>query len=422
MHRPRTYLARQFSALSERNFRVFFIGQSLSLIGTWMQSVGFAWLTLELTDSEVAVGIVTALQFLPMMLFALVGGVLADRWPRRKTLIILQSAALTQAVILSVLVVTDSAVLWHVYVLAFVAGLLSAIERPMRQSFFSEMAGREHLANAVALHSMILNGSRVIGPAIAGVLIAWAGVEWTFILNAVSYAAVLLGYALIRTRELHPQKVKAQPGSVLSQIAEGLRYAAKTPSFAFIFLLIGVIGTLGYNFNVTIPLIARFVLDSSPQEFGLLTAALGLGSLGAALWLAAAGARTQTFLIGAALAFSVLFLILAISQWFWLTAVGLFLVGFAGISLMTGANTTLQLEAPEEMRGRMISIYMFLMAGSTPIGGFLTGLLSSLWGVRTALAIEAIGCFAGVALAVGYLKLRARSLERVAVDPAVAGQ
>ena len=402
----RRLLSRQFSALSERNFRVFFVGQSLSLIGTWMQSVGFAWLTLELTDSEVAVGLVTTLQFLPMMLFALVGGVLADRWPRRKTLVILQSLALVQAAVLGALVLTGRAELWHVYILAFIAGLLSAIERPTRQSFFSEMAGREHLANAVALHSMILNGSRVIGPALAGVIIAVAGVEWTFILNAVSYAAVLFGYALIRSGELHPQRVRAQPGSVWSQIVEGVKFAAQTPSFAFIFLLIGVIGTLGYNFNVTIPLIARFVLDSSPEEFGLLTSALGLGSLGAALWLAAAGARSQTFLVGASLAFSALFLVFAVSEWYWVSAAGLLLVGFAGIALMTGANTTLQLEAPEEMRGRMISIYMFLMAGSTPIGGFLTGFLSSLWGVRTALAIEAIGCFVGVVLALAYRRWR----------------
>jgi MFS family permease len=181
-------------------------------------------------------------------------------------------------------------------------------------------------------------------------------------------------------------------------------------------MLIGVIGTLGYNFNVTIPLIARFVLDSSPEEFGLLTSALGAGSLFAALWLAAAGARSERFLVGASLAFSVLFLVLALSEWYWVTAAGLLLVGFAGISLMTGANTTLQLEAPEEMRGRMISIYMFLMAGSTPIGGFLTGFLADLWGVRTALGIEAVGCFLGVALALWFRRARERGAPLVPVE------
>ena len=399
-------LSRQFSALSERNFRVFFVGQVVSLVGTWMQSVGFAWLTLQLTNSEVAVGLVTTLQFLPMMLFALVGGVLADRWPRRKTLVILQAAALVQAGLLGALVLTDTVQLWHVYILALVSGLLSAIERPTRQAFFSEMAGREHLANAVALHSMILNGSRVIGPALAGVVIAWWGVEWTFILNAISYAAVVAGYGLIRSSALHAQKVRAPAGSVLGQIREGVQFAVRTPSFAFIFILLAVIGTLGYNFNVTIPLLARFVLHTSPERFGLLTSALGLGSLLAAFWLAAAGSRSEGFLIVAALMFSAFFLILAVSHWFWLTALGLFLVGFAGISLMTGANTTIQLEAPEEMRGRMISIYMFLMAGSTPIGGFLTGYFASVWSVRASLIIEAVGCFAGIGFAVAFRRLR----------------
>ncbi len=421
----RAAAGRQFSSLGEYNFRVFFFGQVVSLIGVWMQAVGLAWLTLELTSSEVAVGLVTTLQFLPMMLFALVGGVVADNLPKRTTLIVVQTTAMVQAGALGVLAASGRAELWHVYVLAFVAGLLSAIERPTRQSFFVEMAGRDNLANAVGLHSSILNGSRTLGPALAGVTIAWLGVSATFFFNAVSYLAVLIGYALIRPSELHGTSGAAQRegGGVFAQIGEGLRYAARTPAPAFIFILIGFIGTFGYNFNVVIPLLARFVLNTGPAQFGLLTSALGLGSLVSALALAGAGPRSHGFLLVAAAVFSLFFTLLAVSQWYWLTGVALMLVGMAGVALMTGANTTLQLEAPEHMRGRVISIYILLMAGSTPIGGFLTGLMSNAWGVRAALGVEAAACGLGVLIALRYRWTRreAFAIRPLAVEAEAPG-
>lgn len=402
----RSAASRQFSSLGEYNFRVFFFGQVVSLVGTWAQMVGLAWLTLELTDSEVAVGLVTTAQFLPMMLFALVGGVMADNLPKRRTLVVVQTVALVQAATLGVLAASGHAQLWQVYLLALIAGLVSAIERPTRQAFFAELAGRDNLPNAVGLHSSILNGSRIVGPALAGVLIAWVGVASTFFVNAASYLAVLAGYALIRPAALHAGSQRREPGGVFTQIGEGLRYASHTPSPAFIFILIGFIGTFGYNFNVVIPLLARFVLHAGPAQFGLLTSALGVGSLVSAFALAGAGARSHGFLLAAAAAFSAFFTLLAFSHWYWLTAVSLALVGMAGIALMTGANTTLQLEAPEHMRGRVISIYILLMAGSTPIGGFLTGVLSGAWGVRSALGIEAAACAAGVVVALWYRRAR----------------
>jgi MFS family permease len=404
-------LQRQFSSLAEYNFRVFFVGQVVSLIGTWMQSVGLAWLVLQLTSSELAVGFVTALQFLPMMLFALVGGVMADRLPKRRTLVVVQTAALVQAAVLGALVLAHAATLWEVYVLAFASGLTSAIERPTRQSYFVELVGTDRLPNAVALHSTILNGSRVLGPAIAGVLIATVGVASTFLFNAASYLAVLWGYALIRQNELHEPGHKRSGGSVFRQIGEGLSYAVHTPSTLFVFILLAFVGTFGYNFTVVIPLLARFVLHVGPARFGLLTSALGLGSFAAALAVAGAGPRSERFLVVSATAFSVCFGVLAVSNSYWLTAASLLLVGGAGTAFMTTANTTVQLLAPPHLRGRIVSIYLLLMAGSTPIGGFLTGALGSWLGVRWALGIEAVLCLAGVGVAWPFRSRRVAPVE-----------
>ena len=405
--------ARQFSALEVHNFRMLFLGQVISLIGTWMQSVGLSWLALELTGSPVAIGLVTTAQFLPMMLFGLFGGVLADRLPRRKTLVIVQAAALVHAAFLGAIVLTGVVELWHVYVMAAVAGLLSAVERPTRQSFLAELVGRDRLPNAVGLHSSILNGSRVVGPAVAGVLIALVGVEWTFLLNAASYIAVLVGYARMRPAEFFP--VRSRPGGgAFTQVLEGLRFAIRTPGPAYIFIIIGFTGTFGFNFTVVVPILARFALHAGPAKFGLLTSALSLGSFIAAIWVAGGGARSHRFITVWALAFSGFFALLAVSGTYWLTAAILFFVGFSSIAMMTSANTTLQLDAPEHMRGRVISIYMLLMTGSTPVGGFLTGLLSSWTNIRLTLAIEGLLCALGVVVALYY---RARHREAFRIPP-----
>lgn len=405
--RLRTSLGRQFSSLGEYNFRVFFIGQVISLIGTWMQAVGVAWLVLEITGSSVAMGVVTALQFLPMMLFALVGGVMADRLPKRRTLLVVQSVALCQAGLLAILTLTDLVELWQVMTLAFIGGLCSAVERPVRQSFYVELVGRERLPNAVALHSTILNGSRVIGPAVAGLLIALTDVSATFVFNSASYIAVLIGYGLMRPAAFRDGGGRAESGSVLAMIGEGLRYAVRTPAAAFPLILIAFIGTFGYNFNVVVPLVAKFVLDAGPGQFGLLTSALGLGSFGAALAQTGAGPRSPTFLLTTSAAFSVFFATLAFSDWYLASALALAATGIAGTLLMTSANTTLQLEAPPHLRGRVVSIYLLLMAGSTPIGGLLTGVLSEAMGVRGAIAVEAAGCGLGVVVAYAYRRAHA---------------
>ena len=405
----RRYAARQFAALTEYNYRVFFIGQSISLIGTWMQSIGQGWLVLQLTKSPAALGIVAMLQMIPFTLLSLVGGVLADRLPKRKTLIVVQSFALVQAIIMFVIVATGVVEVWHIYGLAFLLGLTNAIERPTRQSFFSELVSREKLVNAVALNSSILNAARVIGPSLGGVMIALVGVEGTFAFNACTFFAVLLGYGLMRPAQFHAKKRAPASASMASQIAEGLRYAVNSPTVLQTMMLVGLISVFGYNLNVTVPLIAEFVLNVGPEKFGLLTSFLGFGSFVAAFTIAGIGAQSTKMLYGAAIAFCITFLLVSISTNYWLTAGLLVLVGLFGVAMMTMSNTSLQLNAPEELRGRVISIFVLLQAGSTPIGGVITGVLSERAGVRPALFILGLLCFAGVALTAGVRLLRARS-------------
>jgi MFS family permease len=414
----RALSAKQFSSLSVHNYRVFFFGQLVSLVGTWMQSVGLAWLVLDKSGSSLLLGIVTTLQFLPMMLFALVGGVVADRLPKRPTLIIVQSFAGLTAALLGALTITGLIEIWQIFILAFATGLASAIERPVRQSFYFELVGRDSLPNAVALHSTILNGSRVLGPAIAGIVIATTDVSFTFIFNAASYFAVVYSYALMKPADYFrtTTTTRTSPGNVLQQIAEGLHYSITVPSAAFVFILIAFIGTFGYNFNVTVPLIAKFILHAGPAQFGLMTSALGVGSLVAALIQAGAGARSSQFLTLSAGAFSICFAVLALSKWSALSAVMLALTGASGTMLMTSANTTLQLEAPDHLRGRVVSVYLLLMAGSTPIGAFLTGSLSQLTSVQWAILIEAILCGVGVIGAEQYRRVKSGSVGELSTD------
>ena len=415
-------MARQFSSLSEYNYRVFFAGQSLSLIGTWMQTVGQGWLILQLTGSPAALGVVTMLQFLPITLLSLVGGVLADRLPKRRTLVVVQSVATVQAALMAVLTATGAITIWQIFVLAFVLGCTNAIERPIRQSFFSELVDREHLVNAVALNSSTLNLARVLGPALGGLTIAAFGVETNFALNCASFLAVLAGYGLMRPSQLYPSGRKPAAGNIGRQIAEGLSYAWRTPSMLVIFILVAFIGTFGYNFNVVVPLIAEFVLKVGPGQFGLLTSALGAGSLVSALAVASAGRQRPSRLLMWAGAFSVLVISLAVVHSYWIDIVVLALLGLTGVALMTGANTTLQLSAPDEYRGRVISIFILLQAGSTPIGGLMVGWLSESFGVAVAVGVQGVCCALGVGVAAAYF-LRtggARAAERLPGEIAAA--
>lgn len=407
----RALAARQFSSLAVYNYRVYFFGQMISLVGTWMQTTAQAWLVLQISHSPFALGTVTTLQFLPITVFTLFGGVFADRLPKRGMLIVTQSLALIQATILGLLVLTGTVELWHIYVLAAWLGLVNALDGPVRQSFVVELVGRDQLVNAVALNSSIFNTARIIGPAAAGLAIGFVGLSTAFLINAGSFVAVIGAYLMMHPADFYAPARRAAGSNVLQQIGEGIRYSVRTPAVLYLFIMLAFIGTFGYNFTVVIPLVAEFVLHVGPERFGLLTSAMGAGSLLAALGLAATGQASGRVLIGATILFVASFAGIAVSPVFILTAAILVVLGLAGVAFSTTINTTLQLIVPDELRGRVMSIFFLLFAGSTPFGGWLTGWLGEAIGVRQTLALEAAMCGLGIVLALLYRAAHGRDFR-----------
>lgn len=391
--RPMSRAGRVFSALSHRNFRLFWTGQLVSLVGTWMQSVAQAWLILQLTDNPLALGVAAACQFTPILVFGLFGGIVADVLPKRRTLMILQVAALAQAVVLGLLAVTGLAQVWHVYVLATVLGFVSAVEMPVRQSFTVEMVGREDIANAVALNSASFNASRIVGPAIAGLLIGTLGLGTAFLFNAASYLAALAALIAMRPRELHagPRAVFVRSWhGIVDQLDEGLGYVRRTPPVLLGITVIGVVSTVGMNFQVLIPVLARDVLNGGAATYGFLMAGSGVGSLIGALLIAYSGRPALRLVWGGAAVFGFGLVALALSRSF---VISLLLMGVLGISVIAMAattNTYIQLTVPDELRGRVSSVYTTVFAGSTPIGGLFAGSIASAAGAPAALLIGGI--------------------------------
>ncbi len=413
----RTAAERTFRSLRNRNYRLYWCGQVVSLSGTWMQRIAQAWLVLQLTHSPLALGTVTAMQFTPILILSLFGGVLADRVPKGRFLLATQATMALQALILAILVSTGQVQLIHVYILAAILGIANALDGPARQSFVIELVGRDDLPNAVALNSTIFNVSRIVGPAVGGVVIAAFGVAGCFYLNAFSFLAVISGLLM-----MDPQRFFAgQPsrgGRVLGQIGEGLGYAATTPDAALPLLLMAVLGTFGYNFTVILPLIADEVLHSGAIGFGGLTAAMGVGSLLAALGVAYRGRATRRTLLLGATGFSILLFLVALSRWWALTIPLLVALGLCSIVFSATANTRLQLVTPNHLRGRVMSIYQLLFAGTTPIGSLIIGALAERGGVQRAIATVAGLCGLGVVAALLYLRRNAAKLlpEEIEAD------
>ncbi|HJT55596.1 MAG TPA: MFS transporter [Ktedonobacteraceae bacterium] len=390
-------LLRAFIALRHRNFRLFWFGQLISLIGTWMQTTAQAWLVLELTHSAWWLGVVGALQFLPVLLFALFGGVLADRLPKRTVLLFTQSSAMLLAFTLWILVATGVVQLWHVLILATCLGLINALDMPTRQAFVVEMVGREDLPNAVALNSSLFNMARIIGPGIGGILIAWLGVAPLFLLNGISFIAVLIGLAMIDMQQLHAlarhdelQQGTRKPGT-LKSLREGLAYVRNTPSVLLVIAVIGIVSLFGINFNVVLPLFATDVLNVGAVGFGFISATFGLGSLISALWLAWGNNRpSMSRLLMGTIAFGILEALFAMSHLYLLSLVLIAGVGFAQIAFSALANTTLQTVTPDHLRGRVMSVYMMVFAGSTPLGNLFIGGLAHLYNAPIALLVGAL--------------------------------
>jgi MFS family permease len=342
------------------------------------------------------------------MVLTLFGGVVADRFPRRKLMFSIQAISSAQAVCLAVLTLAWHIQLWQVYVLAFILGVVSAFDFPTRQAFVSELVGREELQSAIGLNSSVFNGARIIGPGLGGVIIAAWGVGWCFVINAISFLAVLVALALIDPTNLH--EVRRSPRAALwSQLADGLRYAARQPRLSFPLVLLFFIGTFGYNFGVVLPLLARQALDLDSVGFGSLNTAMGLGALIAALVVVARLVPSDAGVLAAGSIFSVLLLLVAFIPWYLVVLLVLVVLGVANVTYSTMVNTTLQLHSDEAYRGRVLSLYTLLFAGTTPIGGALTGWLANLWGIRVAMAIEAGICILAAAGGAAFLWTRSRT-------------
>ena len=381
-------------ALNHRDYRLFFAGQLVSLIGTWMQRVAQAWLVLELTNSPFKLGLINALQSAPMLCLAVFAGALADRLPKRRVLIGTQTALMTQAFVLAGLVWSGAAQYWHVALLAIGYGLANTLDMPTRQAFVVEMASKEDLPNAIALNSSMVSAARMVGPAVAGLLVDRYGVASAFGLNGLSFVAVICALAAMRAEGL-PEP--AQGTSVREDIWAGLRYAAQTPLVALTLSLLSTVGLFVINHNVLVPLLARDVLHEGAHGFGLLMAAVGVGAIGGALAVATRGTGRPPLsrLIGTAAFASGLTVLLAVIQHFWAAMLVLTLVGLAQIVFLASCNTLLQLVVPDRMRGRIMSLYAFVWVGVTPLGSLFVGTIADWFGVAAAYALGG-----GMALAI----------------------
>ncbi len=415
---PTRFLSSGFHSLKVRNFRLFIFGQIISLTGTWMQTTAQAWLVLQLSNSPLALGFVTTLQFLPVMVLSLFGGVLADRLPKRNTLIVTQTLLLIQAAIFGVLVGTGTIQLWHLYILAVAQGIVQAVDTPVRQAFVSEMVGRDELVNAVALNSMTFNGARIIGPAVAGFVIANIGMAPALYFNAASYVAVIIALFLMSEKALFKAAKLAVEGSAWTRLKEGLAYTWHTPRLLVVVIVLAAIGTFGYNFTVILPLISDYILRIDAAGFGLLSSVFGVGSLIAAISTAYAKSPSLRRILLAAAAFSLLLALTAVTPVFGVSALILAALGAAGIIFSTGVNSVMQLETPDELRGRVMSLNVLLVLGSTPIGAFLIGLMSDHLGVPAALMTCATLCGLGVLVAAAYW--RHHTAAESALQPSVA--
>ncbi|HWH05269.1 MAG TPA: MFS transporter [Gaiellaceae bacterium] len=403
---------RTFASLRRhRNYRLFFTGQVVSVSGTWMQNIALAWLVVELTRSPLAVGFLAFCRFIPFTVFGLVAGVVADRIDNRRLVIGTQLTSMVFSAALAVLVLTGSATLWLVYVLAVLSSTAIVFDAPGRHALTFQMVGRDELPNAVALNAGLFNASRIVGPALAGVIIAVWGVGVCFAINTISFLAVLAGLLLMRAEELVPLRREGVPPTMMRGIGEGLRYAWASPRIRLVLAIVTVVSTVGFNFHVILPLLAADTLRAGPEVFGILSAFFGGGALVGALLAAALGRASWKVLVAGTGGFSLALLALAPVATVWLAALLLFVTGTCFTLWTSNANSILQLGAPDHLRGRVVSLYLWAFAGLAPIGGILAGWLTHVGGTQLAFLVAGLTGLA-MTLAAGQ-ELRKR--RRVAV-------
>jgi MFS family permease len=410
--RRATYLT--FRSMSVRNYRLYFAGQLVSTTGTWMQSIAQAWLVLQLTGSGVALGVTVALQFTPVLLAGAWGGLVADRVDKRRLLIGTQAAAGLLALTLGAVTALGVVQLWMIYVLALGLGAVNALDNPARRAFVAEMVGDEHISNAVSLSSAMFMAARVIGPAIAGLVIATAGVSWCFLANGLSYGIAIVVFALLRRDEFFAvEPVPRRKG----QLREGLRYAWSNPALRLPLVLTAVIGTLAFNFQIVLPLLAKQTFDGDAGTFGALYALMSIGSVIGALVTAHEAQATRRYLLGAALAYGVLLIGAAAAPTLAVEMIVLVPVGAAGIAFTAMANGVLQTECAPEMRGRVAALFTVAFLGSTPIGGPIIGWVSEQLGPRAGLAVGGVATLAAAVVAIAAVRRHREAHPQVMASP-----
>ncbi len=386
-----------FRSLRHRNFQLFLSGQMISLIGTWMQTVAQSWLVYRMTGSSLLLGTVAFASQFPIFVFAPVGGLVADRWNRQKVVIGTQTASMILAFILAAMTLTHHLTVWEIVVLAALLGVVNAIDIPARQAFLIEMVSRENLMNAIALNSSMFNGARIVGPAIAGILVATIGEGWCFFANAVSYIAVIIGLFMMR---IEKPAERENEQSALDNLVEGFRFARGTAPIWALLLLIGLASLVGMPFAVLMPIFADHVLHGGAQALGWLMGATGVGALFGALTLATRrGVRgLARWVAVSAGAFGASLIIFGYSRWYWVSLVILVPTGYAMMLQLACTNTLIQAMAPDRLRGRLMALYTMMMAGMAPFGALFAGALANKWGAQFTVALGGAGCLAGAFL------------------------
>ena len=387
-------MRRTFASLQIPNYRRYFTGQVVSLSGNWMQTVAEMWLVVQLTGSGFAVGLTAALQFLPIMVFGAWGGLLADRLAKRRLLLLTQSLMALPAIALWGLTTSGSVELWMVYALVFARGAINAVDNPARQSFAIEMVGADRVVNAVALNSVIIHTARIVGPAAAGAVIALVGVATCFLINALSFAAMLVALRAMDTRALHTPEPAARAAG---QVRSALRYVRRTPNLLIPLGMMALIGTLSFNFQVLLPLLASLTWDGGASLYTALAVAMGIGSVAGALATGARGRTGPRLLVSAAAAFGAAELLVAVAPTVELQLAALVPLGAVSVTFAAGVNSALQLTVEPAMRGRVMALYSVVFLGSTPIGAPLVGWIAEVAGPRAGLVLGAAAALAAAA-------------------------
>jgi len=418
--RGKIQLSATLRALRHRNFQLFFSGQLISLIGTWMQTVAQAWLVYRLTGSSLLLGSVGFASQFPVFLVAPIGGIVADHYNRQRVVIATQISSMILALILAVLTLTGRVQVWHVFVLAALLGVVNAFDIPGRQAFLVDMVGKEDLMNAIALNSSMFNGARIIGPAIAGILVARIGEGWCFFVNAVSYIAVIVGLWMMRVQ---PRSYADDRVSPLGHIIEGFRFVSQTAPIRAILLLLGLVSLVAMPYTVLMPIFAHRVLHGGARELGILMGATGVGALLGALTLAA---RTGVRGLGRWVAFAcggfgVSLILFSFSHNFWLSTALLLPVGFFMMLQMSSSNTLIQAMVPDHLRGRVMAVYSMMFMGMAPFGALFAGALADRLGAPITVAMGAVAAVGGAGLfALQLPKIRVEARQLI-VAQAIAG-